>query len=269
VGVDGIKLFYAERGIGEPIIFVHGAFDDYQLWTPFLNQPGYRTVTYSRRYNFPNPPSDPLAYYSALVDAEDLRRLSSALGIKDAHLVGHSYGGYVALFFALKNPGAVKSMVLCEPAILSWLPRLPGGETAYNEFFERLWKPFRQLAREDDKEAAIWKAAEFFYGKPLGQISEQVVEFLRQNFNEWKVLIASSDPFPQLNPVEIRDLEFPTLMLSGEDSLTLHKIIDQELQKRLRRVTRQIIPNSSHDMWRDAPSTCEKAMKSFLSGLTH
>jgi pimeloyl-ACP methyl ester carboxylesterase len=183
------------------------------------------------------------------------------------HIVGLSYGAYVALFFALKNPKSVKSMVLCEAAILSWLPRLPGGAELYKEFLDGLWKPFRRAVSEGDEEGAVSRVAEFFYGKPPSELPRQMVEDLRCNLTEWKVLTASTDPFPEMNSSLVRDLKIPTLMLSGQESLRLHKLIDQELQRQLQNVKRQIIPKASHDMWRDNPAVCEKAMRSFLVGL--
>jgi non-heme chloroperoxidase len=54
--VNGVALYYLDRGQGEPIVFVHGGLADYREWDPLAKQlvNEYRTITYSRRYNFPN-----------------------------------------------------------------------------------------------------------------------------------------------------------------------------------------------------------------------
>src|SRR5437879_5516900 len=51
---NGISLHYLDRGIGVPVVFVHGALDDYRIWqdqiAPFSR--GHRVIAYSRRYNY-------------------------------------------------------------------------------------------------------------------------------------------------------------------------------------------------------------------------
>ena len=46
--------------------------------------------------------------------ARDLGALMDALGIARAHLVAHSFGGVVALNFAVRHPARVRSLVLCD-----------------------------------------------------------------------------------------------------------------------------------------------------------
>src|SRR5690606_28991329 len=50
--------------------------------------------------------------------AEDFARLLAELGITRAHVVGHSYGGAIALQLAASAPDLVHSLSLLEPALL-------------------------------------------------------------------------------------------------------------------------------------------------------
>jgi len=50
------------------------------------------------------------------------------------HLVGHSFGGAVALHVALRNPGRVKSVALYEPVLANLLQDNAGARAAYVEF---------------------------------------------------------------------------------------------------------------------------------------
>ena len=56
VSVNGVSLHFVERGAGEPIVFIHGSLVDFREWGPVADQlvGDYRTLTYSRRYNYPN-----------------------------------------------------------------------------------------------------------------------------------------------------------------------------------------------------------------------
>src|SRR5436190_5640181 len=74
IEANGVQLNYLDQGKGAPVIFVHGALDDYRVWQPQMEafSQRHRTVAYSRRYNYPNPKVDLETHYSARVDADDL-----------------------------------------------------------------------------------------------------------------------------------------------------------------------------------------------------
>jgi pimeloyl-ACP methyl ester carboxylesterase len=90
VRVNGVTLHYQIRGKGEAIVFVHGSLGDYREWGPVAQQleDAHRTVTYSRRYNYPN--SNPIAgtEHSAIIESEDLYALIYRLKLRPADLVG-------------------------------------------------------------------------------------------------------------------------------------------------------------------------------------
>ncbi|MFY9477745.1 MAG: alpha/beta hydrolase [Aquabacterium sp.] len=95
---------YAVYGQGTPLVFIHGVGMAQEVWAPqvigFCRQ--HTVVTYDMlgHGRSPLPPEAPtLGDY-----AEQLRRLLDQLGLKRAHIVGHSMGALVALEFALRAP---------------------------------------------------------------------------------------------------------------------------------------------------------------------
>ncbi len=62
-----------------------------------------------------------------------------------AHLVGHSYGGVIALLAAGLRPGAVRSLVVSEPGLL----RLAAGEELVDEMIARGEQLYRDGAATD------------------------------------------------------------------------------------------------------------------------
>ena len=65
-----------------------------------------------------NPLSDHVA---------DLRALITQLKATPAHLVGNSYGAYVALALAMDHPELVRGLALAEPPVWPLLPPKPVG----------------------------------------------------------------------------------------------------------------------------------------------
>jgi non-heme chloroperoxidase len=117
------NLFYSEFGTGEPLIFVHGIPTDYRIWNAQLKylSKSFRAISYSRRYAYPNQNPGNAVDSTIEKNSEDLENLIGVLRLNRVQLVGHSYGGFVSLFTAWKNPELFRSLVLVEPAVPSIL----------------------------------------------------------------------------------------------------------------------------------------------------
>jgi non-heme chloroperoxidase len=142
VSVNGVELHYLQSGTGVPVVLIHGGLGDYREWSaqiePFSQH--YRVLDYSRRYNYPNKNAE-RPDHSAIVEAADLVALLDALKLERVHLVGYSYGGLKALFFATQHPERLRSLTLAEPAIMKWLPQIPGGQAELDKFIATMWRP--------------------------------------------------------------------------------------------------------------------------------
>jgi pimeloyl-ACP methyl ester carboxylesterase len=262
---NGVTLHYTEEGDGHPILFVHGGLDDYRYWLPFMSIRRYRGVTYSRRYNYPNENWESLSDYSALVDVVDLEGLLGQLALSKVTLVGESYGALVALLYAMRRQSSVEAVVLCEPPIMGWLESLPGGRESWKDFESRLWKPFKAAIRLGDRRAAVKNAITFFTGPGMPDtLPREAVQDALMNSREWEVLTASSNPFPAIDSAKVESLRVRALVMTGQRTLPLHLSIDNELARHLRESQTVVIPNASHDMWRDNPSACKAALMAFL-----
>jgi pimeloyl-ACP methyl ester carboxylesterase len=116
---DGSELEYEVSGRGEAAVFIHGA-SIADTFRPLLAEPSladrYRLILYHRRgYAGSSRVSEPV---SIARQAADCRALLRHLGVKRAHVVGHSYGGDVALQLAQDTPGVVHSLALLEPGLM-------------------------------------------------------------------------------------------------------------------------------------------------------
>jgi pimeloyl-ACP methyl ester carboxylesterase len=88
---------------------------------------GYTVVLVDRRGFGASPPLGPVDFER---DAIDLGELAAG----GAHLVGHSYGAVVAMLAAQADPGAVLSLTLIEPPLLS----VAESDASVSEWRDRL-----------------------------------------------------------------------------------------------------------------------------------
>jgi pimeloyl-ACP methyl ester carboxylesterase len=117
--VDGSALEYEDSGVGEPVVCIHGAFiaDSFR---PLLSESSladrYRLISYHRRGYVHSSPTGKTV--SLAEEASDCRNLLSHLGVRRAHVVGHSFGGAIALQLALDAPQLVHTLSLLEAALM-------------------------------------------------------------------------------------------------------------------------------------------------------
>src|SRR5512132_2937923 len=108
--VDGLELEYELRGSGEPVVLIHWGVS--ALWAePLMNEPSlserYRLLSYHRA-GFAG--SSAIDGPVTMADhARHCRLLMRELGIKRAHVVGHSSSVAVALQLALDAPNVVRT----------------------------------------------------------------------------------------------------------------------------------------------------------------
>jgi pimeloyl-ACP methyl ester carboxylesterase len=113
-------LEYEASGEGETVLLIHGGHIA-DAYLPLVREASladrYRLIRYHRR-GFAG--SDPHSgAFSIEQQAQDALALMKHLGVERAHVVGHSYGGAIAVQLAIEAPSLVHSLVLLEPAIMA------------------------------------------------------------------------------------------------------------------------------------------------------
>ena len=117
VNVNGVDLHYQQAGAGPDVVLLHAVTANMAVWlvSNLMDTLArdYRVTAYDLRgHGLSSAP--PTGYTSADM-AEDFRGLHEALGLGPAHLVGHSFGGVVAMHTAALYPDRVSAMILSDP----------------------------------------------------------------------------------------------------------------------------------------------------------
>src|SRR4051812_35701580 len=115
VQVEGTELHYVEQGQGRGLLVMHGGLGlSHGYFRPYLDPLAEqaRLVYYDHRGHGRSgrPPLETVTHEQLVQDAEALRR---ELGLGRMVLMGHSYGGTLALMYALKYQANLAGLTLC------------------------------------------------------------------------------------------------------------------------------------------------------------
>lgn len=271
VHVNAVDLSYVERGRGPPVILLHGGLGDYSSWQPQLGPlaRGFRVIAYSRRYSFPNENPIVSGTYTPFSDVEDLAALLRKLHLKDVRLVGQSAGAFVALAFALKYPEMVHSLVLSEPPALQLIRNSVAGEATYQNFMATVMFPAASYFRQNEVERAMKVFVNAMAGANRfdGLSPEDRADAMR-NARSIEALCLSADPSPALSPVALSRLRVPALVVTGENTIPMHKLVNSELVRLLPDVQSVTIAGAGHGSPREKPSAFNEAVLGFFMGDT-
>lgn len=122
VVINQLKMHYQQQGKGPDVILIHGITGNLSIWflriLPILTKQ-YRVTVYDLRGHgySDRPPSG----YTSDEMVEDLKGLVDHLKIKKALLVGHSFGGAVALHFAAFYPEMTRGVMILDAGIPVYL----------------------------------------------------------------------------------------------------------------------------------------------------
>lgn len=115
----GIRMHVAEAGPedGPPIVLLHGWPQHWWCWRGVIGplaDAGFRVLAPDLRGS--GWTDAPPAGYEKEQFASDVLALLDAMGIEETVLVGHDWGGWTAQLMALREPGRISRLVLCNIA---------------------------------------------------------------------------------------------------------------------------------------------------------
>lgn len=209
-----MSLAHLDTGSGSPVILVHGAMADYREWS---NQQGplsqrHRVIAYSRRYHWPNAPPNKDSDGTAERRAEDLAAIIQSLELRPAHIVGHSYGGLVALTLSLRHPEMVRTLVLVEPAVSGVLENAPESKALVNER-QAFSDEMRAAFDSGDAERIVKTALSHYAPGEFDDAPAETREMYQANIPAFRLDFNS--PRPTLNCEDMQNIAAPALVLAG------------------------------------------------------
>ena len=109
-------------GTGDSVIMIHGLGGTSNTWTPQMSLfvDGYQSVRPDLPGAGRTPPGTFVSIETLVECVSDIAR---SLGIRNAHVLGHSMGTIVCQHLAVANPSLVRSLALFGPSLNRQHPR--------------------------------------------------------------------------------------------------------------------------------------------------
>jgi len=265
VSVNGLSFAYVEQGSGATVILVHGAVSDYREWAGQMAAlaPRYRVIAYSRRYHWPNSSPGADADVRVEVQADDLAAIIKALGVAPAHIVGHSFGGAVALNLTLNHPELVRTLVLAEPAVSGVLGNISENDPVMKDS-QAVRAEMKEAFETGDAETIVRTYAAHVAPGEFEKASPDVRQMLLTNAPAFRLDFTSRRP-----PFTCDDagrVTVPVLVMSGGRSALGLQRIAASAARCIRGAKLVTLPEATHWLQHDQAQAFNEVVLAFLAG---
>ena len=240
------RVDYDETGAGSTVVLVPGSCSTGAAWRPLLAhlQRGFRCVTtsllgYGGTAERRTAGDTDISHEAEAVEAV-IRRAACPV-----HLVGHSFGGLVALAVVLRRRVPLLSLTIAEAPAAEILR--PMGEYRHYLAFRNMTDAYFLAFHAGDK-TAIEQMIDFYGGAGTfsswpQRLRDYAAETTPVNLLDW----ASAYGF-ELTPALLATVKTPTLVLWGEASHPAAKRVNELLGQRIPNATIAEITGAAHFM---------------------
>lgn len=275
IKIDGLNINYKIIGNGNmPIILLHGWGVDSDKYIETLKQLSVQSSEFS--VYAPDLPGfgksdNPPEAWGVSEYTELIKKFMNELGLKDLILIGHSFGGRIAIKFAAKYPQGLKALVLTGAAgikhsltlkqkIFYILAKI--GKAVFSlPIINMLQKPAQKLLYKAAQEKDYYQAQGIMRETFKKVINEDLTPYLEK-------ISASSGSPPRLGEAGALSGKIPTLLIWGakDNSTPLSdgRLIDLKIKSAGGRSELKIIDEANHSLPYQIPEKFAKIIAEFI-----
>lgn len=236
----GADVYFETKGSGDNMLFLHAGIADSRMWdyefdvmaehfrVIRLDLPGYgRSGFTGGRFS-----------YSMII-----KGLLDHLKADQVHILAASFGGKIALDFALEHPDSCLSMALLSPAVGGWEDSI---------FLQEYEKEEERLLNDGKiEEAVLWNYNVWIVGERNENSVDPKIKELVMDM-QWSSLRKQEPSSPVIelenedNIHKLKNLTCPLLVITGRhDVQDFHQMADL-IMKEVPSAQRKTLPDASH-----------------------
>jgi pimeloyl-ACP methyl ester carboxylesterase len=259
---DTDELYYEVRGEGEPLVLIPGFGAGMWIWFKQLSAlaQDFRVITFDPRGIARSRGSDGVHRFASMGQlAEDVAALLGALDVERAHIVGASFGGFVAQEFALRFPERTRTLTLCCTSYGGAGHVPPSAET-----LARLASAKGLNTGERVRENLLLAfSPEYITGEP--EEIERVIELREANHVPEQVYLHQLQAAVAFDASSrVGEITAPTLVITGDADIIVPAENSSNLAARIPRAELRVVHGGSHTFFIEKADEFNRAVTEFI-----
>ena len=268
IEVNGASLRYETVGDGSPIIILHGGPGiGYQYLAPELKaslSKRSRLVFYDQRGSGESTGADDSSFLNIATFMKDLDAVLAAFDLERAILLGHSFGGLLAMKYAIQHPERVTALILVDPD--------PASKALWNRFPTAVDQEISAIQSKDGWISDPDLLARYFeltlqpffaaHAAPAG-FGYRFIRTRPENLFKTAAAVRSSLGDWDFHGF-LHEIACPTLLVCGETAIFPEKAV-ANLHRGIRYSTLVKLASASHFPSIEAPEAFFEAVSQFLT----
>jgi proline iminopeptidase len=282
IPVEGASLYFRAIGEGLPLVVLHGGPDfDHRYLLPELDilADSFRLIYYDQRGRGRSAAGVQAGDVSLESEMEDIEAVRRHFGFKEVAVLGHSWGGLLALEYATRHPERTSHVILIGTAPVShadylllreeWLRRrAPAGNDAMKALAAT-----REFTSGDPETAREYNRHHFRPTVSSPDLLDELLDRFFSGSTSEAILLARAIDDRLLNDTWLRDdytlipalqeLDIPTMLLYGESDF-IPVECSQHIADAVKGARLITIPNCGHFSYCERPALVHQAIATFV-----
>jgi proline iminopeptidase len=278
-----VRLYVRDVGEGLPIVVLHGGPDfDHQYLVPEMDllAEAFHLVFYDQRGRGRSFSGEPLDDVTIATEVDDLDRVRESFGFGSIALLGHSWGGLLAMEYAIRHRERVSHLILMNSA-----PASRADAAALRTELARRMSPAQTERMNELRSDPMFLAGDIgaeveYYRIHFGttlrnpEHLDAVIRRLRSAFTQQGVVAAraiedklydetwSRDDYDLVPALRLLDL--PTLIIHGGDDFVPIEVI-RHIAEAISGSRLIVLPNCGHFAYLEQPEQVFSSVVAFLT----
>ena len=259
--INGVKYHYDLQGEGETLVLIHSGIANLQMWEEQLDEfcKQFQILRYDARGWGETP--DPAGTNT---DHDDLKELLKVLDIDRTHVLGLSYGGQIAIDFALAYPEMVINLIAVAPA-------LGGFDFPKDAYIDSHLEKVKEATRVGDLDLAseiyarMWVDGPFRKAEEVDQdVRERAIVMIKHSLALVPECLGDGSILDPPAATRLGEIQAKTLLIFGDKDADKMKAVADSILANVPGVTFAEIKDVGHSPNMEKPERFNQIVLDFL-----
>lgn len=262
--INGFRMYYETHGSGVPLVMIHGGLGGGEGCAQMMEHHAeilsgsFQVISYDRRAA--GRSETPEDGYSIPNYASDLSALLDHLGVGQAHILGSSAGGPIALRFALEHPDRTLSLLL--------INTMTYVQESEREVRQRELDEVRQTLAAQGKEAAVEAGLDSRWPGMRDSDPDRFATLKAMNLDQFDGIVKTIQSYLDIqDSIESRlhEITMPSMIVHGDADSRINIMCGLQLHQGIAGSEFHVIPGAEHGLLTNEARRTRGLIEEFLA----